>query len=178
MFAKPGIICCRPSASTSGAAAARCRSSTTPTTPSAMLNFAFYEDSLRYDAFNAAFAPADADLSRAARRVGRPPDGRGVREDAAERHAVAARRRPSADREPAADLERRRSRFWGSTIEARACAHRGSRSRFGARRVRRSQSARARFRAAGSRRRLGRSSARLPSTLRVGIRASPAAATR
>ena len=50
--------------------------------------------------------PADADLSGAARRVGRSPHGRGVREDAAERHAVAARRRSSADRQPAADVDR------------------------------------------------------------------------
>ena len=89
------------------------------------LNFAFYEDSLRYDAFNAAIASAGADLSGAARRVGRLPDGRGVRADAAERHAVAARRRSSADREPAADLERRRARSSGSTMSDSRLAHRG-----------------------------------------------------
>src|SRR5438874_12838384 len=49
---------------------------------------------------------ADARLSGAARRVGRPSDGRGVREDAAERDVGAPRRRSPADREPAADVDR------------------------------------------------------------------------
>ena len=45
----------------------------------AALDYAFYEDSLRYDAFNAGVRAAGADLPGAARRVGRLPDRRSVR---------------------------------------------------------------------------------------------------
>ena len=50
------IICCRRSASRSGGGAARCRFSTTRYGEERPLTFAFYEDSLRYDAFDATFA--------------------------------------------------------------------------------------------------------------------------
>ena len=70
------------------------------------LNYAFYEDSLRYDAFNAAVdQPAlifqglhDASVDH--RTV------EAFAQDAAERHPVAARRRSPADRESAAHVER------------------------------------------------------------------------
>ena len=45
-----------------------------------MLDYAFYEDSLRYDAFNAVVPQPTLDLSGAARCVRRPSDRRAVRE--------------------------------------------------------------------------------------------------
>ena len=101
------------------------------TTPSASSNFAFYEDSLRYDAFNAAVRQPTLifqglhDASVDYRTV------EAFATAAAERHALAARRRPSADREPAADVDdiarvpraRRMKR-------ARASGSRSRRSRF------------------------------------------------
>ena len=70
------------------------------------LRYAFYEDSLRYDAFNAAVAQPTLifqglhDASVDHRTV------EAFAKSAPERHAVAAGRRSSADREPAADVGR------------------------------------------------------------------------
>ena len=75
-------------------------------TTSCELDYAFYEDSLRYDAFNAV-VPQPTLIFQGLRDAS--VDHRtveAVRQRAAERHPVAARRRPSADREPAADVER------------------------------------------------------------------------
>ncbi len=54
-----------------------------------LLDFAFYEDTMRYDAFDATVSPADVDLPGRARHVGGLPHRRAVRAHAPERHAVA-----------------------------------------------------------------------------------------
>ena len=70
-----------------------------------LLDFGFYEDTARYDAFEASVLAADVDLSRCARHVSGPPHRGAVRAHAPERHPVASRRRSSAHRKPAQDLE-------------------------------------------------------------------------
>ena len=90
----------------------------------------------RYDAFNAV-VPQPALIFQGLRDAS--VDYRtveAVREHAAERHALAARRRPSADREPAADVERHPGVSRARASEARsplglalACGVHGSRFR-------------------------------------------------
>ena len=114
--------CCRPSASSEWRQRRRrCRSSTTPTAKNGRSDYAFYEDSLRYDAFDASFAQPTLIFQGLARRR-RSTTGRSKLFARAppERDAVAAGRRSSADGEPAADLAWMSKRSWVSWHEPQA----------------------------------------------------------
>ena len=62
-----------------------------------MLNFAFYEDSFRYNPFDATFSQPTLIFQGMQDTFGGSADRRSIRSRAAERHAVAARRRSSVD---------------------------------------------------------------------------------
>jgi len=83
------------------------------------LDFAFYEDSLRYNAFGAAFSQPTLIFQGRHDLSGSLRDGRGILEGAPERDADAARRRSPTDRQPAANLggDRRVSRGGLNTTE-------------------------------------------------------------